>query len=525
VEADFINTVLVLKNTITATITFKEFLTQVGQVIREANLYQNYPIEELLQLLNINASAEEDFHLFDIAVLLESLHDKRYLSHIHLNIIFIFKQIDEGMEVTVEYNSLFYKKNTIERIISHLFNLLKNALSNVTVQLSKIDVLTEEEKKEILFDINDTKLDYPRDKTMHRLFEEQALRTPGNIAVIYDGKGLTYSQLNQRANRWAWELRKKGLKPNHFSGVIMDRSIEMVIGVMAILKAGGAYVPLEPDLPDARITLCLSSLKVESLLTNCSRLSRIAPIGEQLPELKHIVCLGDIQDIKEKKDAEELFKSKELIFTEEIEKNPGENLVPVVSSTDIAYVIFTSGTTGTPKGVVEQHRPVINIIQWVNKTFDVNGSDKLLFVVSLSFDLSVYDIFGILASGASIRVAGNEEIKSPEKLLEIIFNEEVTFWDSAPAALQMLVPYFQNLTGTGLYNDKSKLRLVFLSGDWIPVTLPDILKENFEGVTVVSLGGATEATIWSNYYLVETVDPEWISIPYGKPIQNAKYYI
>jgi tyrocidine synthetase-3 len=522
-EADFINTVLVLRSTVNPILTFKEFLMQVAQVIREADLHQNYPIEALLRLLNMNPAADEDFPLFDVAVLLENLHDKRYLSHIHLNIIFVFKRNNEGMEVMVEYNSMLYKKNTIERIISHFFNLLENALFNVSEQLSQIDVLSDEEKKEILFGFNDTNVEYPRDKTLHQLFEEQAIRTPGNIAIIYGRKGLTYGQLNERANRLAWELRKRGLKPNRFAAVIMDRSIEMIIGVMAILKAGGAYVPLEPYLPDARITACLSSLDVESLLTNRFRLNRIVPISEQLPQLKHIICLDDIQ---EKKEIKEIFKNKEAILTGEIEKNSGENLVPAASPLDIAYVIFTSGTTGTPKGVVMQHRPVINVIQWVNKTFDVNSPDRLIFVVSLGFDLSVYDIFGILSSGASIRVAGNEEIKSPERLVEIIFNEEITFWDSAPAALQMLVPYLPHpLTRTGFNIDKSKLRLIFLSGDWIPVTMPDILKETFAGVSIVSLGGATEAAIWSNFFFIETVDPEWVSIPYGKPLQNARYFI
>jgi len=293
-DHDFINTVLVLRNQVSPGTTFKEFLIQVGQVIREANLYQNYPIEALLQLLDMSPAADEDFPLFDTAVIMENLHDKKYLSHIHFNTLFIFKRIDAGMEVTVEYNSLLYKKSTIERLVSHYFNLLKNALSNVNSQVFEIDILPEKEKKEILFEFNDTKADYSKDKTMHQLFEEQAAKTPGNMAVICGDKSLTYARLNQKANQLAWELRKRGLMPNSFVAVIIDRSIEMVVGVMAILKAGGAYVPLEPYLPGARIITSLSSLNVESLLTNRLQLSMLAPLCEQLAGLKYVFCLDDM---------------------------------------------------------------------------------------------------------------------------------------------------------------------------------------------------------------------------------------
>lgn len=200
----------------------------------------------------------------------------------------------------------------------------------------------------------------------------------------------------------------------------------------------------------------------------------------------------------------------------------GDNLCLDIKPEELAYVIYTSGSTGVPKGVAVQHKPVINLIEWVNRTFKVGPHDRLLFVTSLCFDLSVYDIFGILASGGSIRVASRSELRNPEGLVEILRKEPITFWDSAPAALQQLVPFFHNVKSK---NDTNTLRLVFQSGDWIPVTLPDKVREAFPGTEVISLGGATEATVWSNYYPIGEVDPLWASIPYGKPIQNALYYI
>jgi amino acid adenylation domain-containing protein len=200
------------------------------------------------------------------------------------------------------------------------------------------------------------------------------------------------------------------------------------------------------------------------------------------------------------------------------EENPHNRL----TADDLAYIIFTSGSTGVPKGIAVNHKAVVNVIDWVNKTYRVGAGDELLFVTSLCFDLSVYDIFGILAAGATIHVASVSDLRDPERLVEKLCNEGITFWDSAPAALQRLAPFFP--TGDSA-DGKHSLRLVFLSGDWIPLSLPGHLRAAFAGAEVISLGGATEAAIWSNSYPVDDIKPQWASIPYGKPIQNARYYI
>ena len=189
---------------------------------------------------------------------------------------------------------------------------------------------------------------------------------------------------------------------------------------------------------------------------------------------------------------------------------------------DIAYVIYTSGSTGTPKGVYVKHQAVINLIEWVNRSYQVGEKDRVLFVTSLCFDLSVYDMFGVLSTGGSLRVVSSPDVRNPERLYEILTTEPITFWNSAPAAFNQLVPYMNAPV-------PNHLRLVFLSGDWIPVTFPDKIRDTFatpeKPVAVVSYGGATEATVWSNYFNVEEVPAHWASIPYGKPIQNAQYYI
>ncbi|MEY9854620.1 amino acid adenylation domain-containing protein [Catenulispora sp. GAS73] len=188
---------------------------------------------------------------------------------------------------------------------------------------------------------------------------------------------------------------------------------------------------------------------------------------------------------------------------------------------DVCYTIFTSGSTGAPKGVVVTHRSAVNLFDWMNRTHAVGPADRVLFVTSFSFDLSVYDIFGVLAAGASVRLASAAELAEPGSLADVLEQEDVTIWDSAPAALAMVMPFLTVRAPAG----RDTLRLVLLSGDWIPVPLPDQIRTAFPGAEVVALGGATECTVWSNRYPVGEVDPGWPSIPYGKPMQNARYYV
>ncbi|MFF1716296.1 amino acid adenylation domain-containing protein [Streptomyces sp. NPDC058268] len=188
---------------------------------------------------------------------------------------------------------------------------------------------------------------------------------------------------------------------------------------------------------------------------------------------------------------------------------------------DVCYTIFTSGSTGAPKGVVVTHRSAVNLIDWMNRTYEVGPADQILFVTSFCFDLSVYDIFGVLAAGATIRLASAAELAEPDTLVDLLEQQAITIWDSAPASLAMVMPFVQAREPAG----RDALRMVLLSGDWIPVPLPDQIRAAFPNAEVVALGGATESTVWSNHYRVGDVDPAWPSIPYGKPMQNIRCYV
>ncbi|HET9227201.1 MAG TPA: amino acid adenylation domain-containing protein, partial [Thermoanaerobaculia bacterium] len=203
-----------------------------------------------------------------------------------------------------------------------------------------------------------------------------------------------------------------------------------------------------------------------------------------------------------------------------VDRCPVGRLPQVAAPDDIAYVIHTSGSTGEPKGIVVQHRPAANLVDWINVTFEIGPEDRGLFVTSLCFDLSVYDIFGVLGAGGTVHVATREELGDPDHLVSLLRTGGITLWDSAPAALVQLAPLFPAVPDTS-----SRLRRVLLSGDWIPVTLPDRVRHSFPRVQVKALGGATEATVWSNWFPVGMVDPDWPSIPYGRPISNARYHV
>ena len=194
----------------------------------------------------------------------------------------------------------------------------------------------------------------------------------------------------------------------------------------------------------------------------------------------------------------------------------------VTDSSALAYVIFTSGSTGKPKGVAVQHRPLHNLFNWCCRTHGFGPSDVGLCVTSLGFDLSVFDLLGLLGCGAGLYIASETEQKDPELLLDILLREPITFWNSAPAALNQIAPLFRGRRGQP---GTDTLRLVYLSGDYTPLPLPDEVRGLFPQARIVSLGGATEATVWSNWFEVGAIDPGWRSIPYGRPIDNARYYI
>jgi amino acid adenylation domain-containing protein len=267
IDVEFINTVLPLRNRVENDKTFKELLLQVGKALMEAVENQNYPMETLLYQLNIPYAPEQDFPLFDAAVLLENIHDKKYLGHLKHNITFSFLRTPEYVIGGLEYNPSRYEESTIERIRDHFINILEIAVANIDIKLPEIDILSPEERKRFLFDYNNTETKVPEEAVIHRLFETQVEKTPDNIAAIHDGHEVTYRELNEKANRLAHVLREKGVKKNTLAGILLEDPFDTAVAMLAILKAGGAYLPINHNLPEKRIAAILEDCRIPVILT------------------------------------------------------------------------------------------------------------------------------------------------------------------------------------------------------------------------------------------------------------------
>jgi amino acid adenylation domain-containing protein len=333
---------------------------------------------------------------------------------------------------------------------------------------------------------------------LHSSFQAQARSTPDNLAVITESKSLTYSQLQAHSTLLARRLRRLGLKPNQLVAVLMQKGWQQVAAALAILEAGCAYLPVDADLPRQRRDYLLEVGEVKAVLTQPWLADTVRP-----------GCGVEVVEVGEASQAE---------MQEALSQGPLEQ---VQQETDLAYVIFTSGSTGEPKGVMIEHGGAVNTIADINSRYAVGERDRALGLSSLSFDLSVWDIFGMLSVGGAVVLPEGGWAKDPAQWLRLMRERGVTICNSVPAFMEMMVEY---AAGRGERLNE-ELRLVMMSGDWIGVSLPERIREVSEGVKVVSLGGATEGSIWSIQYEVGEVREEWKSIPYGRAMRGQSMYV
>jgi amino acid adenylation domain-containing protein len=272
IETQFINTIVTLRNRVVGEMTFRKLLLQVQETIIEAMENYSYPITLLPVELNIPFSRENDFPLFDVALLLENIQSRNYIRDININVIFSFFRTADSIDGIIEYNSFLYRRDTIENLIRHYEQLLEVILNDPEVRLDEVEIMLEEEKINLLYDFNHMKTRFPGKKTIQQLFEEQVELAPGAAALEFAGKWLSYCKLNEKANKLARLLREKGIGKGSIVAIMLDRSLEMVITILAILKAGGSYLPVEPGQPESRILSLLEDSKTSLLITNSTGL-------------------------------------------------------------------------------------------------------------------------------------------------------------------------------------------------------------------------------------------------------------
>lgn len=391
----------------------------------------------------------------------------------------------------VRFDRNSYTEDGIRSLIVHFRQLLVSLLREPYQSIGKLPMLTSGEEYQLLKAFNDTERSYDVESSLVTIFEQQVRKSAQRVALYQDDQSMTYDELNRKANQLARHLAARGVKSGDNVGLLVDRSFDMITGMFAILKCGAAYVPITPDYPADRQQYILKQSSVSFLLTNIDH-SHAAAIGT-----------ADMRTI-----AYDTYED--------------TNLNLPIDSRQLVYTIYTSGSTGVPKGVMIEHHSAINLISWVNTEFNVGADDRLLCVTSMGFDLSVYDIFGMLAAGGAVVIAKKEDVMDVAKLAWLMQHFQITFWDSVPSTLDYLVNHIGSENPS--YRQEA-LRLVFLSGDWIPLNLPGKIRGSFPNARVISLGGATEGTVWSNYYVVDEVSSEWHSIPYGRPIANNAFYI
>lgn len=343
-------------------------------------------------------------------------------------------------------------------------------------------------------EVNDTAAAL-RDQLLHTAVLDQARRTPERIAVLTSTRSLDYGELLDRARAVAVAVLDAGGRPGQRVGIVMEKGWEQVVAVLGVLLAGGAYLPVDTTQPALRRNAVLTDAEAHLVLTQSALLGSL-----DLPAGMRAVAVDTLAPV-----------------------GPGDLAAPGhrVAPDDLAYVIYTSGSTGTPKGVMISHAAALNTIDDINTRFSVTADDRVLGLAQLGFDLSVYDIFGPLSTGGTLVLPDAARRGDPVHWAEMVAGHAVTVWNSVPAQMQMLEEYLRTEPGV----DVSRLRLAMLSGDWIPVTLADAVRSRIPGLDVVSLGGATEAAIWSICHPITTVEPGARSIPYGKPLANQRFHV
>ena len=484
-----LNHLVLLRKFITKDLAFKDILMDVREKFIEAIKNQDYPFEKIVEELQFITGNSYHF-LFDLIVASENLHDLHSLGSHSYHLIVYFRHEENSFRIVFQYNSLCFDDAEIQRMTIYFSRLLEIAVHNLSIKQEEIDFLSAEEKKKLLDDFNDTASQYPMEKTIQKLFEEQVEKTPGHTALVFAGEELTYRDLDSQADRLARVLKEKGVAADTLVGIMVDHSLEMVVGVVAILKAGGAYLPIEPKNPTGRIAYIIKDSKIKILLTQRHLKDKVTFAGE-LIELNSLgTGYGEAGT----------------------EKDLGHASGSTSNSGSIAYVIYTSGSTGRPKGTLIEHQGLVNYVWWIRQL--VKREDVFALYSSLAFDFTITSLFPPLVCGNKIIIYHDD---GSEFIIDkILRDNEVTFLKLTPAHLLVL---------KDSDNRNSQLKTIFVGGEDLKVKLAaDIYRSFGENLDIYNEYGPTETVVGCMLYKYDFAQDQEVSVPIGVPIHNMKIY-
>jgi amino acid adenylation domain-containing protein len=496
----FVNT-LALRTDLSGDPSFRELLGRVREVALEAYAHQDLPFEKLVEQLQPERDLSRSPLLQVIFVLQNAPMTPLRLSGLTVtplkvesktakfDLTLSLVEKTDTLTASVEYSTDLFDAATIGRMLGHFQTLLEGIVANPDQRLSDLPLLTEAERHQLLVEWNDTKTDYPANALIHELFEAQAARTPEAMAVEYEGRQLNYRELNARANQVAHYLARHGVGPEVVVGICVERSLEMVVGVLGILKAGGAYVPLDPDYPAARLSFMLEDTAAPVLLTQ-------AGLRDRLPAFAGRVVALDAD-------------------WREIAREGEENPKVKVGARNLAYVIYTSGSTGRPKGTCIEHRSVVRLVQSTNYV-ELGPQEVFLQFAPISFDASTLELWGSLLNGAKLVVcpAG---LLSLQELGRVIKERGVsTLWLTAALFHQMVDEQIESLRG---------VRQILAGGETLSASHVRRMLEVIGAGRLINGYGPTENTTFTCCHVMTAQSRIEHTVPIGRPISNTRVYV
>ena len=517
--------------------TFIDYLHEVKHTVLGALQYQDYPLSLLVEKLQpergnglspfydvcfvLQGDATADF---DVAAAALGMPDVSLnwpdLNVKTVNLIENIAQFDinlmmaiSGKELSAsfQYSRDLFEPSTIARMTGHFQTLLQGILDNPSQPLSTLPLLTSLELHRQLIEWNATAAAYPHNTCVHQLFEQQVERSPEAIALVYQGQSLSYDQLNRKANQLAHRLIGLGIHPDERVAICVERSLEMVIGLLGILKAGGAYVPLDPNYPDERLAFMLADCVPVAILTQQA-------LQKQLSNWNHsttpIITLDAFSNQEHNANLEQAETDKKPKTDSECNPDP---ITIGLSNQHTAYVIYTSGSTGQPKGVMNAHQGVVNRLWWAQNEYRLDSDDRILQKTPFSFDVSVWEFFLPLLAGAHLIIAKPQGHQDPHYLAELIASAQITTLHFVPSMLQVFLDQAD-------IQKCACLRRVLCSGEALPYALQLRFHQLLSDVELHNLYGPTEAAIDVTSWLCSP-EHDLGLVPIGRPIANTQIYI